>query len=436
SFGDPLGQLDPPTNCTGTLGVAGYFRDDTQTRVVNGQTFSRILEGDVVFNDGWAGCGFYETYTNLAGVAAHELGHVLGLGHSQDPDATMYAFAHFDGRGAALRDDDRAGVRFAYPSPTATLTVVRNGSGNGTIASSPAGIACGTDCREGYASGTVVTLTAATAAGSSFGGWAGPCTGTGAGTFTLTADTTVTASLVASLSGAITSPAAGSTVAGTVTVSMATTGGSGGNTYKVAVDGATVYTGTTPSFAWNTSGLTSGSHTLTATVTDSGGRGATSTLSVTVSAPAGLRIATTAPNPDSTVRGVVWGVAWVDGAIAPSTGTLTTAGAVVKSVTASSMPVSLDWDSRLTPNGVQTLTVAARDAAGKTGSAALSVTVANAGAPPPPLTASFTSPASGATVSGNVTVGMAGGGAAGAAHTVPLADGRPPGPAQPRAPAR
>src|SRR5207244_2028559 len=33
SFGDPLGQLDPPTNCTGTLGLGGYFRDDTQTRV-------------------------------------------------------------------------------------------------------------------------------------------------------------------------------------------------------------------------------------------------------------------------------------------------------------------------------------------------------------------------------------------------------------------
>src|SRR5262249_58939794 len=26
SFGDPLGQLDPPTNCSGTLGLGGYFR--------------------------------------------------------------------------------------------------------------------------------------------------------------------------------------------------------------------------------------------------------------------------------------------------------------------------------------------------------------------------------------------------------------------------
>src|SRR5438093_42785 len=73
------------------------------------------------------------------------------------------------------------------------------------------------------------------------------------------------------------------------------------------------------------------------------------------------------------------------------------------------MPVTLDWDSRLTPNGAQTLTASARDATGNTGSASINVTVANSGTPPPPpapLTVSFTSPANGATVSGTVTVGM------------------------------
>src|SRR2546425_2584999 len=69
SFGDPLGQLDPPTNCTGALGLGGYFRDDSLTRVVNGQTFSRILEGDVVFNDGWARRGFSQTCAHRAEVA-------------------------------------------------------------------------------------------------------------------------------------------------------------------------------------------------------------------------------------------------------------------------------------------------------------------------------------------------------------------------------
>src|SRR5438093_518215 len=342
--------------------------------------------------------GFYETYANLAEVATHELGHVLGLGHSTNPDATMYAFAHFDGRGAALRDDDRAGVTFAYPAPT--LTVQRIGSG--TVTSNPAGIACGSDCTESYAPGTAVTLMAAPAAGSAFGGWSGACSGTGTCSVTLSASTSVTASFVGGLSVAITAPANGATVSGTVTVSMAASGGSGGYTYRLAVDGATAFTGTTPSFAWNTSGVAAGTHTLAATLTDSGGRTSTSRLTATVSNGASaLRVAMTTPSAGATVSGVVWVTVWVDGATAPSTVTLSVSGTVVKSQTSSSTPMTLDWDSRLTPDGIKTLTVSARDAAGNTGSASINVTVANNTTPPPPpaqLTVSSTSPADGATV--------------------------------------
>jgi hypothetical protein len=84
------------------------------------------------------------------------------------------------------------------------------------------------------------------------------------------------------------------------------------------------------------------------------------------------------------------------------------------------MPISLDWDSRLTSDGVKTLTVSARDGAGRTGSVSLSVTVANGSTPPPALTARFTSPPNGATVSGNVTVGMAVSGASGVSNTFRL----------------
>ena len=115
SFGDPQGILDTPQNCSGTLATGGYFRSTNETRSVNGQSFFRILEGDVVFNDGWQGCGFYESFDNFAEVATHELGHVLGLGHSQDANATMFAFAHFDDRSAGLQSDDAAGVNFIYP---------------------------------------------------------------------------------------------------------------------------------------------------------------------------------------------------------------------------------------------------------------------------------------------------------------------------------
>ena len=123
TFGDPLGQIDPPQGCSGMLAIGGYFRSITETGSVNGQTFFRILEGDLVFADGWQGCGFYEDFSNLAEVATHELGHVLGVGHSADPNATMYAFAHFDGRGAALQNDDIAGINFIYPKAVSTAQI-------------------------------------------------------------------------------------------------------------------------------------------------------------------------------------------------------------------------------------------------------------------------------------------------------------------------
>lgn len=59
------------------------------------------------------------------------------------------------------------------------LNVSRSGSGSGTVTSVPAGISCGTDCSEGYADGTTVTLTASPSAGSQFTGWSGAgCSGT------------------------------------------------------------------------------------------------------------------------------------------------------------------------------------------------------------------------------------------------------------------
>ncbi len=53
------------------------------------------------------------------------------------------------------------------------LTVTKEGTGTGTITSSPGGIDCGADCAENYDENTVVTLTATPDAGSIFDGWSG-----------------------------------------------------------------------------------------------------------------------------------------------------------------------------------------------------------------------------------------------------------------------
>jgi phospholipase C len=73
------------------------------------------------------------------------------------------------------------------------LTVSLSGSGKGTVTSSPAGINCGSTCSANFDSGATVSLTATPAAGSTFAGWSGACTGTAACSVSLTAASSVTA---------------------------------------------------------------------------------------------------------------------------------------------------------------------------------------------------------------------------------------------------
>ena len=81
------------------------------------------------------------------------------------------------------------------------LTVAKAGTGAGTVTSSPAGISCGASCSASFASGTVVTLTAAAGTGSTFAGWSGACTGTGSCSVTMSAAQTVTATFTTSGGG-------------------------------------------------------------------------------------------------------------------------------------------------------------------------------------------------------------------------------------------
>lgn len=128
-FNDPFNEIADPTSCGGVLAIGGFCAS-SETRTVNGTSFRRIRVGKVMFNNGWSSCAGWNR-CNLSEVATHELGHTLGFGHSTDFNATMYATAHFDGRCAALRTDDLAGLGFVYPStgvvapsPTPTATAL------------------------------------------------------------------------------------------------------------------------------------------------------------------------------------------------------------------------------------------------------------------------------------------------------------------------
>jgi len=79
-----------------------------------------------------------------------------------------------------------------------TLNISKEGTGSGTVTSSPAGINCGGDCTEDLKVGTKVTLKAKADANSIFAGWSGGgCSGTGTCVVIMNEDTTVTAAFSA-----------------------------------------------------------------------------------------------------------------------------------------------------------------------------------------------------------------------------------------------
>jgi len=91
----------------------------------NGIPFNKIVEGDIVIQDGLGACGTFD-FTYLSEVFTHELGHANGMGHSCGDQSTgsctgrsiqnaavMRASAHGT-IGAVLSQDDRAGIYYLY----------------------------------------------------------------------------------------------------------------------------------------------------------------------------------------------------------------------------------------------------------------------------------------------------------------------------------
>jgi len=113
-FDDPCGDIDPLSNCTGTLAYGGpvFY---TSTQEFDGQQWHAAIALFVVVNDGSECVG----ETNFDEFVTHELGHGLGFGHHTDSDATMYAYCCHYPRGAALGATDRACAAYLYPDGSA-----------------------------------------------------------------------------------------------------------------------------------------------------------------------------------------------------------------------------------------------------------------------------------------------------------------------------
>lgn len=101
-----------------TLGVTNYVSTDTsQSQVCSGNLIYRFVEVDVRFNNQftWQTSSTCTNGYDLAGVATHEFGHAVGLGHTNVNGATMYpSVASCDFSLSSLANDDKAGYNSIY----------------------------------------------------------------------------------------------------------------------------------------------------------------------------------------------------------------------------------------------------------------------------------------------------------------------------------
>ncbi|HKG23145.1 MAG TPA: putative Ig domain-containing protein [Blastocatellia bacterium] len=123
-FNNCDGLWSPVPGCSGVLAQTHMSYAPSQTRVINGQSFRKIISATVSFNP-YASC-YVKSHCHAQEIATHEIGHALGLDHAgvstpgsptpSELDATMYAVIHFDSRCASLRRDDATGIGFIYPA--------------------------------------------------------------------------------------------------------------------------------------------------------------------------------------------------------------------------------------------------------------------------------------------------------------------------------
>lgn len=83
------------------------------------------------------------------------------------------------------------------PLPPSSPVLTVSTTGPGVVTSQPGGIACGADCRQSFAPGTTVTLTATPSEGAAFTGWQGACAGTGPCTVPMSQSRAVSATFAA-----------------------------------------------------------------------------------------------------------------------------------------------------------------------------------------------------------------------------------------------
>ncbi|HUH06540.1 MAG TPA: S8 family serine peptidase [Egibacteraceae bacterium] len=191
-------KISAPACISTAISVGATTKSDTVPSYSNSASFLSLLAPGHSIRSSVTGGG-YAYYSGTSMAAPHVAGAWALLKQAKPSASVTAVLSALQSSGVPVTDGANSITKrridvmaaLATLEGARTLTVARSGAG--AVTSSPSGISCGSTCSKSYSYGTSVRLSASPASGSTFTGWSGACSGTGACTVSMTAARSVTA---------------------------------------------------------------------------------------------------------------------------------------------------------------------------------------------------------------------------------------------------
>ena len=173
-----MSQAQVPA-CCGPWQIWAVNRDGSgATNLTNDETVNDMYptwspDGTQILFSRATGSGGFDLYTMPAPATLPLAGAATATRVTTAAATGLVTRLTSDGNASDPDWQRKGGLQPQFPL---SVSVVTQGKGaGGSVTSSPAGIRCGRDCGQTYATGTIVQLTATPKKGSVFSGWSGGC---------------------------------------------------------------------------------------------------------------------------------------------------------------------------------------------------------------------------------------------------------------------